>query len=162
MLATITNTVNSASVVGNQLYDPYGNSRYQSGSMVTSKGFTGQYNDSLTGLDYYGSRYYDPTAGVFLSSDPIAGNLAGTNPYEYVGANPETNTDLTGQMYAPLPGSHRLFMKKCRMIMNRLPGNYFFPAVILVSRRMAMSRVMKARVAKAELVAWKASQASRV
>jgi len=27
-----------------------GNSRYQAGSMATSKGFTGQYNDSLTAL----------------------------------------------------------------------------------------------------------------
>ncbi len=105
VLATITNTVNSASVVGNQLYDPYGTSRYQAGSMATSKGFTGQYNDNLTGLDYYGSRYYDPTAGVFLSADPMQGDLAGTNPYEYVGSNPETNIDPTGQMYAPPPGS---------------------------------------------------------
>ncbi len=103
MLATITNTVNSASVVGNQLYDPYGTNRYQAGSMATSKGFTGQYNDSLTGLDYYGSRYYDPTAGVFLSADPVQGDLAGTNPYEYVGSNPETNTDPSGQMYTPPP-----------------------------------------------------------
>ena len=71
MLATITNTVNSASVQGNQLYDPYGNNRYQSGSMATSKGYTGQYNDSLSGLDYYGSRYYDPAAGVFLSAAVI-------------------------------------------------------------------------------------------
>jgi RHS repeat-associated protein len=71
--------------------------------MATSKGFTGQYNDSLTGLDYYGSRYYDPTAGVFLSADPVQGDLAGTNPYEYVGSNPETNTDPSGQMYTPPP-----------------------------------------------------------
>jgi RHS repeat-associated protein len=80
VLATITNTVNSASVVGNQLYDPYGNNRDQAGSMATSKGFTGQYNDSLTGLDYYGSRSYDPTAGVFLCADPMQGDLAATNP----------------------------------------------------------------------------------
>ncbi len=71
--------------------------------MATSKGFTGQYNDNLSGLDYYGSRYYDPTAGVFLSADPVQGDLAGTNPYEYVGSNPETNTDPSGQMYTPPP-----------------------------------------------------------
>src|SRR5579883_1348916 len=72
--------------------------------MNTSKGFTGQYNDSLSGLDYYGSRYYDPTAGVFLCADPMQGDLAATNPCEYVGANPETNTDPTGQMDASPPG----------------------------------------------------------
>jgi RHS repeat-associated protein len=36
------------------------------GSFNTPKGFTGQDNDSLTGLDYYRSRYYDQVAGVFL------------------------------------------------------------------------------------------------
>jgi len=30
--------------------------------------------------------------------------MQGANPYEYVGQNPETNTDLTGEMYAPPPG----------------------------------------------------------
>ncbi len=113
MLVTITNTVNSASVVGNQLYDPYGSSRYQAGSMATSKGFTGQYNDSLTGLDYYGSRYYDPTAGVFLCADPMQGDLAATNPCEYVGANPETNTDPTGQMDASPPRVAGLRYRRC-------------------------------------------------
>jgi len=51
--------------------------------MGTSKGFTGQYNDSLTGLDYYHARYYDPKVGAFLSADPVEGN-------------PETWSDPTG------------------------------------------------------------------
>jgi RHS repeat-associated protein len=36
-----------------------------------TKGFTGQYNDAVSSLDYYGSRYYDRVAGVFLSADSI-------------------------------------------------------------------------------------------
>jgi RHS repeat-associated protein len=43
--------------------------------MGTNKGFTGQYNDTLTGLDYYNARYYDPVVGVFLSADTVQGNL---------------------------------------------------------------------------------------
>ena len=69
----------------------------------TTKGFTGQYADAVTGLDYYNARYYDPVAGVFLSADMVQGNMQGMNPYGYVGGNPETNTDPTGKYYAP-PG----------------------------------------------------------
>jgi RHS repeat-associated protein len=96
LLASFSNTANSAALKSNQLYGPYGNTRYTSGTLNTAKGFTGQYNDSLTGLDYYGARYYDPVAGVFLSADAVAGNGAGMNPYAYVGGNPETQSDPSG------------------------------------------------------------------
>jgi len=96
VLSTISATPGSAAVQGNQVYGPYGTSRYQQGQMNTTLGFTGQYNDSLTGLDYYGARYYDPVVGRFLSVDPLAGNLTGMDPYSYVGNNPETNSDPTG------------------------------------------------------------------
>ena len=69
----------------------------------TMKGFTGQYADTVTGLDYYNARYYDPVAGVFLSADRVQGNMQEVNPYGYVGGNPETDTDPTGKYYAP-PG----------------------------------------------------------
>src|SRR5579883_3193513 len=98
VVSSITNTANSASVKGNQVYGPYGNNPYSKGTMGTTKGYTGQYNDSLTQLDYYGARYYDPLVGVFLSADSVQGNLAGMDPYSYVGENPETYTDPSGQM----------------------------------------------------------------
>ena len=68
------------------------------GTMGTARGYTGQYSDPLTGLDYYMSRYYDPVAGVFLSADTKEGNAQGMNPYAYVAQNPETLTDPSGQM----------------------------------------------------------------
>jgi len=71
--ATFNNTQGAAAVQGNQVYGPYGNSLYSSGSMDTAKGYTGQYADTLTGLDYYISRYYDPVVGVFLSADVKGG-----------------------------------------------------------------------------------------
>jgi RHS repeat-associated protein len=73
-------------------------------SNYTSKGFTGQYSDAVTGLDYYVSRYYDPVSGLFLSADRAEGNAQGMNPYAYVGGNPETASDPTGQYFAPPPG----------------------------------------------------------
>ena len=79
----------------NQLFGPYGNNRYNAGSLNTAKGFIGQYNNG-TGLDYFNARYYDPIVGVFLSADPVQGNPQGMNPYGYVNGNPETQSDPTG------------------------------------------------------------------
>jgi RHS repeat-associated protein len=103
VLASFSDTPNSAAVLGNQVYGPYGNQRYLKGTMGTAKGYTGQYADP-TGLDYYNARYYDPVAGVFLSADSKQGNAQGMNPYAYVAGNPETFTDPTGYMPAPPPG----------------------------------------------------------
>jgi RHS repeat-associated protein len=66
--------------------------------MDTAKGYTGQYADTLTGLDYYVSRYYDPVVSIFLSADDKEGNAQGMNPYAYVGGNPETMSDPSGEM----------------------------------------------------------------
>jgi RHS repeat-associated protein len=84
------------------LYAPYGSARYSSGSMPTDYGFTGQHADSMTGLDYYNARYYDPTAGQFASADTILpGNgfeILGLSRYAYVEGNPIIRTDPTGQL----------------------------------------------------------------
>jgi len=96
ILASFNNAAGGASVKGNQVFAPYGTGRYYKGNINTLKGFTGQYNDG-SGLDYYNARYYDPVAGVFLSADTVQGNAQGMNPYSYVGGNPETRTDPTGQ-----------------------------------------------------------------
>jgi RHS repeat-associated protein len=100
VITAISATAGSASVQGNQAYGPYGNTRYQAGSMGTAKGFTGQYQDA-TGLDYYGARYYDPVVGRFLSADIVEGNAVGMDPYAYVGENPETDMDPTGHSNNP-------------------------------------------------------------
>ncbi len=103
IITTFNAVAGSAAVQGNQLYGPYGTSRYSQGSMGTNKGFTGHYADA-TGLDYYNARYYDPVIGRFLSADTEQGNGAGMDPYEYVGGNPETLTDPTGHRYIQTGG----------------------------------------------------------
>src|SRR5579885_3147562 len=103
IITTFNATAGSAAVQGNQLYGPYGTSRYSQGSMGTNKGFTGQYADA-TGLDYYNARYYDPVIGRFLSADTVQGNGVGMDPYEYVGGNPETLVDPTGNKFVPAGG----------------------------------------------------------
>src|SRR5260370_5145260 len=103
VLETISATANSATVQGNQVYSPYGSSRYQQGSMGTAKGFTGQYNDSVSGLGYYGSRYYDPVVGRFLSADVLDSNPARMDAYAFVAINPGTFSVPRGHLYAPAP-----------------------------------------------------------
>ncbi|HJT59619.1 MAG TPA: RHS repeat-associated core domain-containing protein, partial [Ktedonobacteraceae bacterium] len=99
ILSDISWSAGGASIKGSQVFGPYGNARGYQGNFNTAKGFTGQYTDSLSGLDYYVSRYYDPVVGVFLSADKTQGNMQGMDPYTYVGGNPETHNDPTGQFF---------------------------------------------------------------
>lgn len=98
VLSTFSAIAGSALVLGNQTYSPYGTQLYSAGSMGTNKGYTGQQNDPVTGLDYYVARYYDPIVGVFLSADTVQDNFKGFNPYAYVLGNPETKNDPTGHI----------------------------------------------------------------
>jgi RHS repeat-associated protein len=100
------------------LYAPYGAVRYSAGTMPTSFGFTGQRSDAVSGLDYYGARYYDPVAGQFASADTVQSrDVLGLSRYAYVKGNPIVRTDPTGHKqdegggdpscvgYCPPPGS---------------------------------------------------------
>ena len=79
----------SGNLVGSQLYGPYGNSRSSNGTLPTSIGFTGQQAESVTGLDYYVARYYDPVVGQFLTADTVQGRQrAGEGPVCVCGGQP--------------------------------------------------------------------------
>ena len=83
-----------------QLYAPWGEVRYSSGSLQTRYTYTGQYsNVGDFGLMYYNARYCDPLLSRFSSADsiiPQPGNPQSWDRYSYVYNNPVNATDPTG------------------------------------------------------------------
>ncbi|MBL1276437.1 MAG: RHS domain-containing protein [Ectothiorhodospiraceae bacterium] len=62
---------------------------------VVNLRFAGQYYDAETQLHYNYFRYYDPSTGRYITSDPI-GLDGGLNTYGYVGGNPLRFIDALG------------------------------------------------------------------
>lgn len=62
--------------------------------------FTGKEHDDVTGLTYFGARYYDPYLGRFTSVDPVGfveSNPMSFNRYAYVNNNPYKYVDPDGE-----------------------------------------------------------------
>jgi len=80
-------------------YMPFGYTRYNPGSQITTYRFTGQRWDSGTGLYFYNARWYDPLIGRFIQADTIVpqpGNPQSLNRYAYVLNNPIKYRDPSG------------------------------------------------------------------
>lgn len=77
-------------------YDVYGKIKDKTGSFKNEITYTGRWLDEDTGLYYYRARWYDASAGRFISRDPI-GTVGGINLYGYVGGNSANATDPLGE-----------------------------------------------------------------
>src|SRR5690606_32067526 len=58
-------------------------------------GFSTKYQDHISGLYYYGYRYYNASTGRWLNRDPIE-ERGGLNLYEFVGNNGVNEYDVLG------------------------------------------------------------------
>jgi RHS repeat-associated protein len=74
--------------------DAFGNGT-PTGSVTVNLRLPGQFYDSESGLFYNWNRYYNPTLGRYITSDPI-GQLGGINTYIYVLNNPLGLWDFLG------------------------------------------------------------------
>ncbi|MEK6280582.1 MAG: RHS repeat-associated core domain-containing protein [Acidobacteriota bacterium] len=86
----------SGSGLANHLFSAHGSTL--SPSLTSPFGYKAQfgyYTDSETGLHLLTHRYYDPSAGRFLTRDPIS-YVGGVNLYSYTANNPVNFMDPTG------------------------------------------------------------------
>jgi RHS repeat-associated protein len=89
-------TNSSQTVTDAVLYDAFGMTVSRTGTTATPFGFVGAQgyqSDGDSGLQLLGHRYYDPSIGRFLSSDPAK---ADTNWYAYTENDPLDGTDPSG------------------------------------------------------------------
>jgi RHS repeat-associated protein len=85
---------NDGDIVERYSYDVFGEPNRTS-NVNNPYLFTGRAYDSETGLYYYRARYYKPSIGRFLQTDPV-GYIVGFNLYTYCGNNPLNFHDPSG------------------------------------------------------------------
>ena len=108
--SAVKQTGSGASVTATRIYDAFGMLLASTGAPQGPFGFaatSGYQADEDTGLQLLGHRYYDPSAGRFLTRDPIG---SGRNWYTYCDDNrlrwvDEDGQDPCppGQIYPPFP-----------------------------------------------------------
>jgi len=92
---TLELTNSSGSSLAQYSYEPFGNTFFTSGSSANTYEYTGRENDG-SGVYFYRGRYYSSTLQRFISEDPIGSLGSGPNLYAYVGNNPISFRDPTG------------------------------------------------------------------
>ena len=76
-------------------YMPYGELLVEGSSVDLDYRFSAKETDRETGLSYFGARYYDPTAAVWLGTDPLWEIEPDKSFYNYCRNNPvKLNTTL--------------------------------------------------------------------
>ena len=93
-LGSITSLSGASGATDTYTYKPFGLTT-ATGSNPNRFRYTGREWDQETGLYYYRARYYDPTAGRFITEDPIR-YRGGINFYRYVSNNPAFSKDPYG------------------------------------------------------------------
>lgn len=84
-------------IVAKYLYDPFGSTLASSGPLAAANlhRFASKETHPISGLYYYGLRFYDPAVQRWLNRDPIVEG-GGINLYGFTGNNPINRFDLHG------------------------------------------------------------------
>jgi RHS repeat-associated protein len=100
--ARLTTAYSTRSMYYDTAYAPYGENYSSTSSSTSNLDFTGQFQDTMTGLYDFLYREDDPVQGRWISPDPAGLNAANPlnpqtwNRYVYVTGNPMNNIDPTG------------------------------------------------------------------
>ncbi|HXF84636.1 MAG TPA: RHS repeat-associated core domain-containing protein [Anaerolineales bacterium] len=98
----------AGNLLGQTRYDPYGETRWTTGNMMTDKLFTGQRAIAALDIYHYQARFYSPSLGRFLSADTVIPNAAipqTWNRYAYSLNNPINYADPSGHWPCSLTSS---------------------------------------------------------
>jgi RHS repeat-associated protein len=96
-LGSITSLSNSAGALAQTYtFDSFGNQTASTGSLTNPFRYTGREFDAETSLYYYRARYYDSSAGRFLSEDALEFGGKNVNFYQYAVNNPTRFVDPSG------------------------------------------------------------------
>jgi RHS repeat-associated protein len=137
----------SGQVIWKESYRPYGERLTNAPeSSENDVWFTSRRQEADTGLVYMGARYYDPTTGRFISTDPKTfdeKNVHSFNRYIYANNNPYRYTDPDGREpgdiyqrgYAPPPA--QIFPEPG--LIHVLPEVILFPVVARIASQIASS-----------------------
>jgi RHS repeat-associated protein len=96
-LGSVTSLSNSAGALAQTYtFDSFGNQTASTGSLTNPFRYTGREFDTETNLYYYRARYYDSSAGRFLSEDALEFGGKNVNFYQYAVNNPTRFVDPSG------------------------------------------------------------------
>ncbi len=84
--------------------------------------FNGKEQDALSGLYYYGARFYDPVVSVWLSVDPLAEKGPEFNPYVYTFNNPIRYMDPDGRWPTPKVVEHKKMLSGFGLRIHPITG----------------------------------------
>ena len=90
----------TGAVAATLTYDPFGNLVSSTGSTLPNTRWQSSYRDSATGLYYVIARWYAPSLGTFLSTDPVSGttvNPQSRDLYAYGAGDAVDRVDPNGR-----------------------------------------------------------------
>jgi len=97
----------SGTILGENRYYPFGETRVTTGTIFTDRLFTGQREITGLGIYHFNARFYSPKLGQFLSADtivPSPANPQAFNRYSYALGNPLRYIDPSGHCIDPVTG----------------------------------------------------------
>jgi RHS repeat-associated protein len=119
-----------AAVTESRDFDPWGllmPTRALVSAQPAKEKFSGKEQDTETGLDYFGARYYMPALGRWAAVDPVASSMPEWSPYNYVYDNPVGQTDPDGRCPPPKTKTNAIcfsvFIKQAEILGGRYTGD---------------------------------------
>lgn len=131
--STVAATNEDGDIEWSQSYKPYGSRLDIGDTSETPKTYTGHVEDAESGLIYMQARYYNPTFGRFMATDPVRfkeENLHSFNRYAYANNSPYKYIDPDGRWVEDVVlGGPSLLIGAYTLGKNLFSGNWSEAAV---------------------------------